>query len=80
MNLFAAIVHAYGASTIFVKNFISDVPLSLNTTLEIASHYELSQKAKKLTYLLIKLLLAFFIKKQRVCNFTVHPTKQRFFY
>ena len=42
----------------FCKNLRSDVPLSLNTTLLIASPYQLSQRAKQLTYSLIKLLLA----------------------
>ena len=58
MDLFPKIVHEYGPKTIFVKSSISDVSLSLNTTLQIASHYQLSQKAKKLAYSLIKLLLA----------------------
>ena len=39
MDLFSKIFQGYGASAIFVRNFISDVPLSLNTTLQIASHY-----------------------------------------
>ena len=39
MDFFEKIVYGYGPSTIFVKNSISDVPLSLNTTLQIASHY-----------------------------------------
>ena len=56
IDLFVKIVHEYGPSTIFVKNSISDVLLSLNTTLQIASHYRLPKKAKKLTYSLIKLL------------------------
>ena len=49
MKLFAKIVQGCGPSTIFVKNSISDVPLSLNTTLQIASHYYFSQKVKQLT-------------------------------
>ena len=39
MDLFAKFVHGYDLSTMFVKNSISDVPLSLNTTLQIANHY-----------------------------------------
>ena len=62
MDHFAEIVHGYGPSTIFVKNSILDVQLSLNITLQIASHYQLSQKAKQLTYSLIKLLLAHSLK------------------
>ena len=38
MDIFAKILHGYGPSTIFVKNSISDVPLSLNATLQVASH------------------------------------------
>ena len=34
MDLFVKIVYGYGSSTIFVKNSISDVPLSLNDTLQ----------------------------------------------
>ena len=36
---FSKIAHGYSPSTIFVKNHILDVPLSLNTTLQIRSHY-----------------------------------------
>ena len=57
MDLFAKIVQRCTLSTIFIQNSVSDVPLSLNTTLQIASHYQLSQKAKQLIYSLIKLLL-----------------------
>ena len=39
IDIFAKIAHWYGPSTIFVKISISNVPLSLNTTLQIASHY-----------------------------------------
>ena len=39
MDLFAKIVQGYGPSTILVKNSILDVLLSLNTTLQKASHY-----------------------------------------
>ena len=39
MDLFGKIVHGYGQLTIFVENSISDVPLSLNTILQIASYY-----------------------------------------
>ena len=39
MDHFAKTDHGYGSSTIFVKNSISDVPLSFNTTLQRASHY-----------------------------------------
>ena len=42
MDLVAKIVHGYSPPTIFVKNSISDVPLSVNTILQIASHYLLS--------------------------------------
>ena len=34
MDLFAKVVQECGPSTIFVKNSISDVPLSLNTILQ----------------------------------------------
>ena len=56
--IFLRKLFTYGRSTIFVKNSISYVPLSLNTTRQIASHYQLCQKAKQPTYSLIKLLLA----------------------
>ena len=36
MDLFAKVVQECGPSTIFVKNSISDVPLSLNTILQKA--------------------------------------------
>ena len=39
MVLFAKIIHGYGPSVIFVKNSISDLQLSLNATLQIASHF-----------------------------------------
>ena len=39
MDLFVKIVHGYVPSTVFIKNSVSDVPLGLNTTLQIASHY-----------------------------------------
>ena len=39
MDFFTKILQGCDPSTIFVKNSISDVPLSLNTTLQIANHY-----------------------------------------
>ena len=39
MDLFKKIVHWYGPSTIFVENSISDVLLSLDTIMQVASHY-----------------------------------------
>ena len=43
MELFAKIVQGCCPSTIFVKNSVSDVPLSLNTTLYIASQLTFSK-------------------------------------
>ena len=40
----AKIIHGYCPSTIFIENSISDVPLSLNTTLQIGSHINFFKK------------------------------------
>ena len=53
-ELFRKIVNGFSSLTIFVKSSITD--WVLNTPLQIASHYLLSEKAKQLTYSLIELL------------------------
>ena len=45
MDLFAKVVCGYGPSTISTKISISNVPLSFNTTLQIANHYQLKENS-----------------------------------